>query len=113
MKTSCATLITDGMIKREMERCLALFDGAEGDVAIGQENRRHRDPRIIANIPIREILSKDGPILYGMAIRNLMEAEGKPRIHYSIDFVEGGTLVSVEHHETEFGSGVFEVKSSE
>jgi len=105
-------LITDDMINREMERCRALFDGVEGDVAVGQENRRHRDPRIIANIPIRELLSQDSPILYDQAIRNLMGAEGKPRTHYSIDFVDG-RLVSVEHYETEFGSGIFEAESSE
>ena len=99
-------LITGDMIKREMERCRSLFDDVAGDVHVGQENRRHRDPRIIASIPIHELLSKDSPILCDMAIRNLMEAEGKPRIHYSIDFVEG-KLVSVEHHETEFGSCVF------
>ena len=102
----------DAMVRREMERCRALFGDVGGAVAIGQENRRHRDPRIIANIPIRELLSPDGPILYDMAIRNLMEAEGKPRIHYSIDFVEG-KVVSVEHYETEFGSGIFKEKSND
>jgi hypothetical protein len=112
MKTRCATLITDDMVRREMERCRALFGDVGGAVHIGQENRRHRDPRIIANIPIRELLSQDSPILYDQAIRNLMKAEGKPRIHYSVDFVEG-RLVSAEHYETEFGSGVFEAKPSE
>ena len=99
-------LITDDMVRREMERCRSLFNGADFGVSVGQENPRSRDPRIIANIPIRDLLSKDSPILYDQAIRNLMEAEGKPRTHYSIDSV-AGKLVSTEHYETAFGSGVF------
>ena len=112
MKTSCATLITDDMIKREMERCRALFDGVEGDVAVGQGDSHRRDPRVLTSIPIHELLSPNSPILCDMAIRNLTEAEGKPRTHYSIDFVDG-RLVSVEHYETEFGSGIFKEKSND
>jgi hypothetical protein len=105
------TLVTENMVRLEMERCRSLFAGAEGDVHIGREVRG-KGVRADVSIPVQELLSPDGPILYDMAMRNLMEAEGKPRIHYSVDFVEG-RLVSVEHYETSFGSGVFEVKSSE
>ena len=112
MTGSKGALITDDMIKREMERCRSLFDGDDYEVAVHDPKKSR-----VVGIPIQALLSTDSkgnvsPILYEMALRNLMEAEGKPRILYSVDLV-AGKLVSREHHETAFGSGVFEVKSSE
>ena len=75
MKTSCATLITDDMIKREMERCKLLFEGDDYEVAVS-------DPKkgTVVGIPIQALLSPDSkgnvsPILYDMALRNLKEAD--------------------------------------
>ena len=75
MKTRCAALITEGMIKSEMERCLALFDGAEGDVAVADPKKGN-----VIDIPIQALLSPDSkgnvsPILYDMALRNLKESD--------------------------------------
>ena len=104
-------LVTENMVRLEMERCRSLFDGAEGDVHIGREVRG-KGVRADVSIPVQELLSPDGPILYDMAMRNLMEAEGKPRTLYSIRYVKG-SLVSVELIETEFGSCEFEENLSE
>ena len=112
MLRSGNTLVTENMVRLEMERCRSLFDGLEGDVHVGQANPHRRDPRILASIPVQELLSPDGPILYDMAMRNLMEAEGIPRTLYSIRYVKG-SLVSVELTETEFGSCEFEEKLNE
>ena len=111
MLRSGNTLLTESMVRLEMERCRSLFDNAEFDVYIGRDVKG-KSARADVSIPVQELLSTSSPILYDQAIRNLMEAEGKPRTLYSIRYVKGA-LVSVELTETEFGSCEFEEKLSE